>query len=241
MSEMKKLNRVVGVIGGMGPEATVLLMSRLIEKTPAKDDSDHVPLLVDNNTQVPSRISAILEKTGKNPGPVLVSMAQKLENSGAEALVMPCNTAHHFAHEIKRSITVPFLNMIELSATRIAQLKLANSKVAVLASPAAQEIRVFDDTFATHGLEVMYSEHQAEMLFSIRNIKQRGENPDSRRILVTCGEELIEKGADLLMIACSELSLISDAISGNHPTVDTLDILVESIIDFSINTDEIDA
>ena len=238
---MKRLNRVVGVIGGMGPEATILLMSRLIEKTPAKDDSDHVPLLVDNNTQVPSRINAILEKTGKDPGPVLVNMAQKLENSGAEALVMPCNTAHHFAHEIKRSITIPFFSMIELSTSRIAQSKLANNKVGVLASPAAQEMRVFDDSLAAHGLEVMYSEHQAEMLFAIHNIKQRGENPDSRRILVTCGEELIEKGADLLMIACSELSLISDAISGNHPTVDTLDYLVESIIDFSINRAQVNA
>ena len=87
--------RRIGILGGMGPEATVLLMSRIIARTPAADDRDHVPLFVDNNTQVPSRIAALIEGTGEDPGPVLADMARRLEANGAEALAMPCNTAHH--------------------------------------------------------------------------------------------------------------------------------------------------
>lgn len=84
----------------MGPEATMLLMARVVAMTAAGDDRDHVPMVIDNNTQVPSRIKALIENTGDDPGPVLASMARKLEAYGAEALAMPCNTAHHYASVI---------------------------------------------------------------------------------------------------------------------------------------------
>ena len=80
--------RVVGILGGMGPAATVDLMARLVRAVDAGDDADHVPLLVDNNTQVPSRIAALIEGKGADPAPVLVAMGQKLQVAGAEALAM---------------------------------------------------------------------------------------------------------------------------------------------------------
>ncbi len=87
--------RTVGILGGMGPEATVLLMQKVIAAVPARDDSDHVPLIVDQNSQVPSRIRRLIEGVGEDPAPVLAAMARRLEAAGAEALAMPCNTAHH--------------------------------------------------------------------------------------------------------------------------------------------------
>lgn len=90
----------IGILGGMGPEATVELISRLIATTPAQDDADHIPLMVDMNPQVPSRISRIIEGRGADPGPVLAGMAQRLQSAGAEALAMPCNTAHFYAQGI---------------------------------------------------------------------------------------------------------------------------------------------
>ncbi len=119
--------RRIGILGGMGPEATVLLMSRIIARTPAADDSDHVPLLVDNNTQVPSRIKALIEKTGEDPGPVLTDMARRLEAAGVAALAMPCNTAHHYASRIRAAVSIPFLDMIELSADAVAGAGRASS------------------------------------------------------------------------------------------------------------------
>ena len=103
--------RKVGILGGMGPEATVLLMKKIIECTQAQDDQDHIPLLVDNNTQVPSRIGAIINKNGSDPLPELCKMANSLEQNGASALAMPCNTAHYWYEDLQKKINVPIINM----------------------------------------------------------------------------------------------------------------------------------
>ena len=95
--------KVAGILGGMGPEATIDLMKRVFRATPAQDDRDHVHLLVDNNPQVPSRIQALLEKTGESPGPCLCDMARKLESWGADFLAMPCNTARAIMMKKNRS------------------------------------------------------------------------------------------------------------------------------------------
>ena len=76
--------KVVGIIGGMGPDATVDFMQRIIKLTPAYDDCDHIRMLVDNNPKVPSRIKAIIEKTGQNPTPTMIEMARGLEKQGAD-------------------------------------------------------------------------------------------------------------------------------------------------------------
>ena len=96
MGRHLKQGKIVGILGGMGPEATVELMRRVIELTPANDDCDHIRMLVDNNPKVPSRIKALLEGNKESPLPVLIDMALGLEKSGADFLVMPCHTAHAY-------------------------------------------------------------------------------------------------------------------------------------------------
>ena len=93
---------MVGIIGGMGPEATVELMRRVTARTRAEDDADHVHLLVESNPKIPSRIAHLLEGTGDDPLPEILRVARNLQGAGAEALAMPCNTAHHYAKRSKR-------------------------------------------------------------------------------------------------------------------------------------------
>ena len=109
--------RRVGILGGMGPEATVLLMQKVIAATPARDDADHIPLIVDQNPQVPSRIRHLIEGVGDDPGPVLAAMARRLQQAGALALAMPCNTAHHYAPAIRAATSVPLIDMVALSVS----------------------------------------------------------------------------------------------------------------------------
>ena len=99
--------KVIGIIGGMGPEATVELMRQIIRRTPASDDRDHVRMLVDNNPKVPSRIAFLLDGGTVVPTATLVRMAQGLERSGATVLAMPCNTAHAFAPAIRDAVGIP--------------------------------------------------------------------------------------------------------------------------------------
>src|SRR5258707_1358760 len=100
------MHRVVGIIGGMGPEATVDLMRRVIAKTPADDDQDHVHLIVESNPKIPSRIAHLIDGTGTDPTPELIRIAVNLQRAGADALAIPCNTAHAYAHSSTRAFSI---------------------------------------------------------------------------------------------------------------------------------------
>ena len=227
------IKKRIGILGGMGPEATALLMMRVIQLTPAEDDSDHVPLLIDNNTQIPSRLKALIENTGADPGPVLQQMARQLESSGAQALAMPCNTAHYYAGQIEEAVTIPLLNMLELSAQQIAEHPLKPKVVGVLGSPAVKKIGLFDNVFAGRNIAVIYPQNQALILDAIRAIKSAGQDDKARRIFQQACQELSDGGADILVVGCSEFSIISDAIPGSLNYIDTVDVLAQAVVDFS--------
>src|SRR5205085_11559342 len=97
------MQKVDGIIGGMGPLATVDLMNKIIFYTPAKKDQDHIHIIVDNYSQIPDRTTAILGK-GTDPAPFIIQSAQRLENAGADFLVIACNTAHFYFNSIENSI-----------------------------------------------------------------------------------------------------------------------------------------
>ncbi len=211
--------RTIGVLGGMGPEATVLFQSRLIAAVPAADDADHVPLLIDMNPQVPSRIAHLIDGTGPDPAPTLAAMAARLEAAGARALAMPCNTAHHYAPAIRAAASVPLIDMVALSAARCA------GRTGLLASPAMRRVgvweRALDDT--------LWPEDEGAMLAAIRAVK-RGDPAAARAPLAAAAAELRAGGAETVLIACSEFSAIADEAAG---ALDTLDVLVAACAAFS--------
>lgn len=230
--QMGDLKRI-GVLGGMGPQATILLQQRLVRSITASDDASHVPLLIDMNTQIPSRLDWILKQEGSDPGPVLVEMARRLESAGACALAMPCNTAHFYAPQIMAVVSIPFLNMIELAGLAILQTVGVDARVGVLASPATQGINLFKHAFAKHGLEVVYPTQAESMLSTIRRIKSQGATTQDHEALQAAGLDCQQQGADCLLVGCSEFSLIADAVSDSVPVLDSLDVLVAEIIAFS--------
>ena len=225
--------RCVGILGGMGPEATVLLMQRLIAAVPATDDADHIPLIVDQNPQVPSRIRHLIEGTGEDPAPALAAMARRLQGAGAEALAMPCNTAHHYASAIRAATALPLIDMVALAVARARGMAGAGSKVGLLASPAVARIGLFDHALAKAGLQATHPADGAELLATIRTIKAQGPAPESRARLRAISVELRDSGAAVQMIACTEFSLIADAVAPDTRAIDTLDVLVAAIIAFA--------
>ncbi|SMX23127.1 aspartate/glutamate racemase family protein [Boseongicola aestuarii] len=222
----------IGVLGGMGPEATVLLQRKLIDSVPARDDSDHIPLLIDMNSKVPSRIAHLIEGTGEDPGPTLAAMAQRLEVAGAVALVMPCNTAHYYAPAIVEAVTIPLLNMVELAADRALALIGPGGVVGMLASPAVRRTRLFENALEGRGLRVVWPKDDAPILEAIRAIKVMGPCDPARHAMLAASEELHLAGAALQFVACSEFSLISDSVGEGIHAVDTVDLLTSAIVDF---------
>lgn len=222
--------RKIGILGGMGPEATLLLQSRLIAAVEAQDDADHIPLLIDMNPQVPSRIAFLLEGGDVDPAPILVQMARSLEAAGAAALAMPCNTAHTFSDDITRAVEIPLLNMPELAVNALSKRCLTGGHIGILASPATQKVNLFGPFFTKHNMQQLFPENQNELLNAIRTIKSDGATPEAITTLKRNGEELVARGAEALLIACSEFSLISQDLKASVPIIDTLDVLVSEIV-----------
>lgn len=227
--------RTIGVIGGMGPEATVLFMQRVIEATPATDDRDHVPMLVDNNTQVPSRIAALIRGGDDDPGPTLAAMARNLENAGASALVMPCNTAHHYAPQIREAVSIPFLSMVDLTAAKISEDFPDRCTVGLLASPAVRLVGVYDKAFAAFPqLRTLYGDEDGQLLSAIQALKISSTDAQARATIRSVARELIDRGANILLIACTEFSLLARELAADQPCMDSLDIAVSETIRFSM-------
>lgn len=222
---------LVGVLGGMGPEATILLQQRLLATVTARDDADHIPLLIDMNPQVPSRIAHLIEGNGSDPAPTLAQMARRLENAGATALGMPCNTAHHYAPQIAAAVSIPLLDMVDLSVAHAAQSVPEGSLIGMLASPAVQRAGVFDPALDRSGMTALWPEDTDRMLDAIRTIKAHGPTPDVLRILQDAAHEMVAQGAALLFVACSEFSLLAPDLDVAVPVIDTVDVLARAIRD----------
>jgi aspartate racemase len=225
--------RPVGILGGMGPQATILLMQKVLDAVSATDDTDHIPLIVDQNPQVPSRIRRLIDGTGDDPGPVLADMARRLAAAGAKALAMPCNTAHHYAPQIREAAALPFLDMVDLSVQHAAQLAGSDGRVGILASPAVRRIGLFDAALARLGIRPLYHTDEDALLFAIRRIKAAGPGPEAAVALRSASDALLQRGALVQMIACTEFSLLADATADGVTSFDTLDVLVAAIRDFA--------
>lgn len=223
---------VIGILGGMGPEATVELMRRVLDATPANDDRDHVHLLVDSNPDVPSRIAALIEGTGKSPEPELVDMAMRLHGAGARALAIACNTAHAYAPAISRAVPLPLLDMIKLTASRIATMPLRHRRVGMLASTAVVNLGLYRKALDGHGIAVVAPQGQAELMDVIKAVKRGDTGEATRNSFARIADDLSGHDVDALLIGCTELSVIAGNLSAQVPCVDALDVLAGEIAAF---------
>jgi aspartate racemase len=223
--------RVVGIIGGMGPEATVELMRRVTLRTRAEDDADHVHLIIESNPKIPSRIAHLIEGTGRDPLPDILRIARNLEGAGAEALAIPCNTAHHYAQEIQAAVAIPLLNMAKLTVARIAA-RSPGARVGVLASTAVHRVGVYERELIGRDLEAVQPRRQDDLMALIRGVKRGETGAQAARQLAEIGAELGEH-CEIALIACSELSLISGELAARGRVLDSLDVLADAIVEFA--------
>lgn len=228
----KRSDKTVGIIGGMGPEATAELMRQIIRATPAEDDCDHVRMIVDNDPEIPSRIKAIIEGGGEDPGPYLADMGKRLEQWGADFLAMPCNTAHYYYDVIQQAVAIPLLNMIELTADRISNETPEIKRLGVLASPAVFTTGILDRAFKRREIELLApgKDEQEEVLVAIKRIKAGDCGEKVAGTLSVVCRKLVEKGAEALLIACTELSIIGDDLSAPVRHYDSCRILADDIV-----------
>jgi aspartate racemase len=223
------MHRVVGIIGGMGPEATLDLMRRVLAKTPAQDDQDHIHLLVESNPKIPSRIAHLIDGTGADPTPELIRIAVNLQRAGAEALAIPCNTAHAYAHSIRRTVSIPLLDMVQLSVDQIADSRRV-ARVGLLVSSAVIATELYAKAFADRGIAVDHPARQDEVMALIKAVKRGETGAKIQAALAAIARDLADH-TDVLLVGCSELSVIAAAIT--TPFVDSLDVQAQAIVSFA--------
>ncbi|MDX1608855.1 MAG: amino acid racemase [Halofilum sp. (in: g-proteobacteria)] len=226
---MSEAAPVVGVMGGMGPAATVEFQRRLLAATPAADDAGHAHVIVDNDPTVPSRIRALIDGDGTDPAPALAAMARRLEAAGADFLVMPCNTAHHYLPAIEAAVSVPVWDLVGITLARVAAEAGRNATVGLLASPALRRIGLYEQQAGRRGMRLLYVADEAPLLAVIHAVKADRAGPDERAALAGAAEELVATGAGGLVLACTEFSLLRDALGEIAvPVVDSLQALAEA-------------
>lgn len=225
-------DKSVGIIGGMGPEATINLMQCILEATPAKDDQDHIHMIVDNDPKIPSRIKALIEGTGKSPLPRLQQIAKNLEQNSVDLIAMPCNTAHYYHADIQSSVNIPVLNMIKLAVQDIVSENKSITNVGILASDAVHSLHLYDDSFSMFGLSTCKPSLnlQINIMQSIKRIKNNCCNNNILPDIQEAVNELILLDANIILIACTELSLLTSELKSNIPLYDANKILAKHIV-----------
>jgi len=220
--------KTVGVLGGMGPDATVDFMSKVIALTPADKDQDHIHMLVDHNPTVPNRQDAILAD-GEDPGPAMAAMAKRLEEAGADFLVIPCNTAYVFQQSIIDAVTIPLISIIDETINALPE---KCSKVGLLATDGCLKARVYQDALASR--DMISIEPDADdmqelmgLIYAIKAGDMGAAIADTMRVLA---EELVSQGAQAIVAGCTEIPLVLDNSMLNVPLISSTDVLAEKTV-----------
>ncbi len=230
---MKNVDKVVGVLGGMGPQATVDFFQKVIDMTPVKGDQDHIHLIIDNNPKTPDRTACILGKEN-NLQKVLVSAAVRLQLMGADFLVMPCNTAHFFYDEIIKYIDIPFVNMIEEVAIEIKSRYGSGTTACLLATPGTYEGRVYERMLYKYGINmVVPGEKEKKIVYdAVYGIKEGLSKIDIRE-LCTVVNQMKERGVPVIILGCTELPLIQKDLPRGIDYVSSTDVLARKTVELA--------
>lgn len=217
------MSKILGVLGGMGPAATLDFLAKLQAATPVKREQDHLRVLVDINPKVPDR-----NLSDSDPGPVLATMAQDLRNSGAEVLAIACNTAHAYAKEVKAS-GLPLIDMLETAG--LAAKARGASVVGVLGTGLA--LGLYRNRFSHMDLEVvMLDDHeQVEFMALLYRIKQGDLGLGSRETMAALAHRLVGKGAQGVVAGCTEVPLVLSQDALSVPLLDATEELARRCVE----------
>jgi len=223
--------KIIGILGGMGPEATIDLFYKIIKFTPAEKDQDHLKIIIDNNPKIPDRTAAILGK-GKDPLPALRKTAKNLEKAGADFIIIPCNTAHYFLHSIQESVKIPILNMIEETAKETRGKIPLIQKVGLLASTGVYETKIYHQNFKKFNIEVISPEKKdkEKIMKVIYAVKAGDLSEEVKKNIISIAQKLIDKGSEAIIAGCTEIPLILKEGDVSVPIIDPTQILAKAAI-----------
>lgn len=222
---------VIGVLGGMGPLATVDLYRKIIEATPATRDQEHLHVIIDADPSVPDRTEALLYG-GTDPTPWLLAGALRLARAGASFIVVPCNTAHAFLPRIAADVPVPFLDMVEETAGRLAAMLPPNASVGILATTGTIASGLYHRALAARGLQAVTpgDDGQARVTAAIAAVKAGRIDRETTELVRSTAQAVLDQGAQAVVLACTELPLVLQPGDVPAPLIDPTRVLAEAAV-----------
>ncbi|HEY8393233.1 MAG TPA: amino acid racemase [Thermaerobacter sp.] len=229
--------KTIGILGGMGPEATVDLFAKIVRATPARVDQDHVRVVIDNNPKIPDR-TAFLRGEGPDPVPAMLAGIHNLVSIGADLILIPCNTAHVYYERLQAASPVPILHIMREVARVLAASRREGApvpaRVGLLATELTVESGLYHRALAEVGIEVLVPEPAVQDLvtkaiFGPEGIKA-GSYAPARSRLLAAGRHLVERGAQALIAGCTELPIVLRPGDFPVPLIDPAEILARAAL-----------
>ena len=227
--------RIIGVLGGMGPEATSDLFQKIIKHTPASKDQDHLRIIIDNNPKIPDRTPAVLG-TGESILPLMAETARNLERAGADFIVIPCVTAHYFLTDLRREIGTPIISIVEELGNELDSHFPDVKRIGLISTTGTIKGRIFQQTLEEMAREVLVPSEEdqkglvMEAIYGKKGIKAGHTGLENKRKVVEAAEHLIRKGAQGVIAGCTEIPLVLKDEDIAVPLFDTLLILAKAAI-----------
>ncbi len=226
--------KVLGILGGMGPAATAHFYQQLVAATPAQTDQDHPRVVIISDPTIPDRTKYLLG-SGPDPWPKLVRAAVSLRSAGAGLIVMPCNTASVFIDRLSDHVAVPFVDWIGAAAE---EFQGQHSPVGIMATSGTIQTGLYQEALETRNLEHRAPSQSAQRLvmdaiYGPDGLKTTGRsNASSREKLVAVASALKEAGAKSLVLGCTELPVImaADDPGWPLPTIDPAQTAVTKVL-----------
>lgn len=223
----------IGIIGGMGPEATANFYFNLIRATQVNRDQDHFHVIIDSNAKIPDRTKSILEG-GENPVPYIIKSAENLKLIGAEIGCIPCITSHYYFYEIQKGTSLKLLNALELLNNSLLADFQGKLKIGVLATSGTVKTKLFNkylDQF-----EVIYPENNSQEKFVMKAIYGEKGIKNGHLIglpaalLINAVTELQDQGAQVIIAGCTEVSLALKQDMIDLPLLDPMNLVIQKLI-----------
>ena len=223
--------KTIGIIGGMGPYATIDLFKRIVDLTDAEKDWDNIHIIIDNNPQIPSR-GRFFECNGESPLPELINSAKRLETAGADFLVIGCNQAHYFHNDVQKQVNIPILNMVEETIEHILKTLPNIKEIGVVGARSTCQINYKQELEKNNLIPIIPEDDKdyKDLRIVIDSIKT---GKGDKELLISICNKLIKKGAEAIILGCTEFPIIIKQRDLSVPTFDPNDIITKKAVEIA--------
>lgn len=221
-------------MGGMGPDATVDFMAKVIALTDSAHDQDHIHMLVDHDPTVPNRQEAL---RGGDPDVArhLATMAIRLQDAGADFLVMVCNTAHAFADAIEEASSIPFISIIDESVREIDIMCPSAQKVGLMATDGCIDAGIYQRAVEKSGRRAVVpdGDELGKLMELIHAVKAGDKSAKISMAMESVADSLVSKGADVLIAGCTEIPIVFEGNGFSLPVVASTNVLAQRTVELA--------